>query len=542
MVSLRWLGCHVAELSPGPKATELIGRGELTRSEWEDYASLGIEMRRYRNRVAIRAPSWVMRAPLRTLDDFIGDLCDPQKRDSARRDFANLTSGSTRPFFRDPKVIDQHADGARVSPVQGGGQAVAVGEPIRLLDSFRPVAHAVYAFAADYSISKDATGFALVHYDQTTERPVLDFSGRIKARHGERIDYEVIRVLVRELRDRGFRVGKVGFDQFQANDSFTILEREGFKCEVVKFSDSLMGCNTVQELMASGRLVYGFCDEVFLGEAKELQDLGKRVDHLKAGGFFNSKDVWDSVVNATFLLMGMVKEEHGEFLQTSDLKSFAPLEISVVHPLTAEEKVLPEKDRVRRQLPHNRHALLAFVHCRYNTESDSDTVAVAVAAVSMGNNECRLLDAFLWRRTPPKLAESLAQLELDWRGKGYFRTRRTQSLELFIPELHFMEKVEDALHDRAKHLALTPLDVTLSADLRIRAAQAAAREGKLTFPVEAAQDLRMRQLVGQLVAYPFVPNNHLLLAVEGVYRAADAADFSTPRFTSRVISLPGGGS
>ena len=58
----------------------------------------------------------------------------------------------------------------------------------------------------------------------------------------------------------------------------------------------------LHDLIHTGRFVYYDFNDVFIGEAKELQVVNsKRIDHFQTEGFYNSKDCWDSVVNATYI-------------------------------------------------------------------------------------------------------------------------------------------------------------------------------------------------------------------------------------------------
>jgi len=520
-------------------AQELIDSGQLSEADYEDYAALKVQRKIYRSRLSIQAPTWRMRFPVRTLDSFLYDLADPKTRDKARRDFANIPGGGKRPFFKNSRIIEENARVDRICPVGDGSGEVASGEDIYLPPDFVALPHVVYTLCADLSVSGDATGVALVHFEPTDFTFEVDFCFRIRASHGNLVDYSKIRDLARNLRDRGFRLGKVGFDQFQSNDSFVMLEKEGFPCEIVKFSDSLMGCNTVRDFVVNKRLIYGTCDHIFMGEASELQIISeKRIDHLESGGHWNSKDVWDAVVNAVFLSLKLSREEHGEFLQFEDLGFFDPDEAFEVQELSLEEKALPADQIKKQQLPNNGHSLIAYVYSRFNAETDSDVVTVALSAVYNKTREARVIKTWAMNKSIEDLARFISTLEAEWDGKGFYRVRRNQSIDFFMPNLPFVDSVEEALSKVNSRIAITRSDVNLSRQARIVGAQSAARDGRLTFPKGYKKDQRLRTTVSQLVAYPFVPSEYLLLALEGVVREADVLEvYREPSSkVSRVIS------
>jgi hypothetical protein len=532
---------------PTALAVELMAEGTLSPADWDEYARLRITRHRYRSRLSIVAPTWLTRST-KTIDDFLKPLADPMTRDSARSSYASLVGSGSRPFFRVPSVLQRGAIPGRLSPVtsQDEENTVASGEPILLAHSFEPNPLTVYAFAADYSVGAeggDKTGVALVHFELAAGPAalptfVLDFSFRVAAAPGGRIDYEPIRQLVRDLRDKGFRIGKVGFDQYQSNDSYVMLEKEGFDCEIVKHADSIAGCNLLQSFISAGQFVYGACDKVFIGEATELQvKPSGRIDHRKGDGFYNSKDVWDATVNATWMAQQLSRGEYGEFLMRGQIPTYDPKDAFAPLGLTAEERLLSEGERQARQLPHNGHALMAFVYCRYGAEKDADAVAIALGAVDRKSGHCRLMSAPAGRWTPAQLADRLLALERAWRGKGFYRLGE-QSLEIFIPDSQ--AELELTLAELAEDLSVLRSAAPFAPDVAIKAAQAAAGAGRLSVPARIEPGLEGHQLdaaINQLVNYPHTPSIYLALAMEGLLREAEGADFSEPTDLSRVFRM-----
>ena len=336
------------------------------------------------------------------------------------------------------------------------------------------------------------------------------------------------------MRSRGFRIGIVGFDQFQSNDSFVILTKEGFDCRIVRFSDSLSACNTVHEFVANKRLVFGTCDSIFIGEAAELQIVNdRRIDHLKSGGIYNSKDVWDAVVNALLLAVELSLQEGGDSLQAKDVKLYDPAELDSAE-MSLVQQTYTDAELKRLQLPNNGHALIAYIYCRYNMDADSDHVSIALAAVHGRTRECKLLKLFSFKKSPVELAIFLESLEKSWAKSKTFRTRVQQSIEFFVVDESFMDNVEDTIIKKAPSIYLTRSKVELSKQTRIVALQQAAKDGKLLFPTNFTEDHNMSSGFHQLISYPFVPSEYVLLAMEGVVREADLVESPKEKTTRRT--------
>lgn len=256
--------------------------------------NLKIEEYRYGNQICVVAPTWLINENL-SLEDFLDDFANPKIKSLALRDFACMPQAGTRPFFPDASIIMNNANNLKKQPIDVN---------LKIADWFRPLSGVSYCLAFDLSIKRDATGGAMVHreFGVNYDSYILDFTFQMKAGHGSTIDYGAIRQLIRNLKKRRFKIGKVGFDQFQSHDSFLTLSEEGYDCEIVSYHDSLTGCGFVWDLIHQDRIEYGTCDSIFIGEAGELQVVNdKRIDHMETGGTFNSKDVWDAVVNACVL-------------------------------------------------------------------------------------------------------------------------------------------------------------------------------------------------------------------------------------------------
>lgn len=235
----------------------------------------------------VNGPTWKIKPGL-PVEAFYQDFV--QDNIGATRDFAAQPLNSSNPFFKDPGLLDRRAITYGYEPINH--------DTLIISDFLKPNPSGRYFFAGDLSVSGDRTGIAMCHYDFGTNKVVLDFALPIIARRNERVDYSIIRQLIFNLRDRGFNLRQILFDQFQSSDSINILINAGFDAQQVNYAESFVGCTSLHELISTDRLVYASEFEVFIGEAKELQVVNsKRIDHLLSSGYYNSKDVWDAVVN-----------------------------------------------------------------------------------------------------------------------------------------------------------------------------------------------------------------------------------------------------
>lgn len=254
-------------------------------------ADLGVEAYEDDDKYAFKGPSWIInpKTPLSSLaDEFIHDEV------GALRDYAAIPLSSNSPFFQNPSIIDRNADPMMQCPID---------ENLNIAEWFVPETAGRYFFGADLSVRGDATGIALLHANYELQKVVVDFSKQLKS-YGARIDYKPIMQLIYNLQNRGFNIVEIDFDQFQSNYVIMELRSRGFKAEQVNYGDSFVGLTQLHEFISTGKLVYGTCNDVFIGECKELQVVNsRRIDHLgghtgSASGKYNSKDCVDAVTNA----------------------------------------------------------------------------------------------------------------------------------------------------------------------------------------------------------------------------------------------------
>jgi len=137
-----------------------------------------------------------------------------------------------------------------------------------------------------------------------------DFSLGLKATPGSEVQIAELRRRIRQLRERGFRIRWVGFDQFQSTDSQQILEAEGFHTGQISVDRTDKPYTDLKALIYDGRFE-GVYDPVLVTELLNLiRVAGNKVDHPVGG----SKDRADGLAGATEALLldfvgGLLPEE-----------------------------------------------------------------------------------------------------------------------------------------------------------------------------------------------------------------------------------------
>lgn len=269
---------------------DLINSSKIANATIEEYST--------DTQLAMCAPSWLINTNL-DVTNFLASFNlrtnkETEVRD-ALRDFANIPYTGKSPFFKSPEILDTMASkNLKQNAFYRNGKVV-------LLKDFKPKKGLSYVFVSDLSVNGDRTGVALLHR-RFDGKFVIDFAFAIHAEFGKRIDYSHIRKLIYTLTVLGFKIKHVGYDQFQSNDSILMLQKKGYDALEVSYDTSLVACSAVHQLIYNRSLLYSPEMTTLIGEAKELQIGPRRVDHLTGEGIFNSKDVWDAVVNGVALL------------------------------------------------------------------------------------------------------------------------------------------------------------------------------------------------------------------------------------------------
>lgn len=509
------------------RALGYVETGQMSEADLVEYLELAPEKFRHRDRLVMKSPTWAMRFPKLTLDDYLDGLADEEQRDTSRKDFGSLCGSSKQDFFPDKEVFEREAK-PKKSPILNG-QTASVGDEIQIAEWFKPKPTAAYAIAFDYSGGgegkTDGTGASMVHFDLTRMVFVEDFSFRVKAKPGELMQYAPLNQLVRDLEKRGFRIAKVGFDQYASGQSMEILQREGFDVVRVKHSDSLAGCYTMRELIGSGRYEFSEESTVFIGEAKELQEIQKgrtrRIDHKSSGGAYNSKDVWDASVNAVHLANEAVENDQGEPIRADDLHSYPASETFAI-PLDVSQ--MPSVVQHRLRLPgHNGFGLVAFLYCRYHLEHDPEIVSIAWGAVEQESKDIWLLGVETSKVPLQNLGEWVVETVAPWQelpflwkrqGKGSFWFGMFDDSRLEIPRKTI----------RSFGLQTSTVDDTIAPTLRFEQLRKAVTKGSILFPNDFKENTLLRSFVRQMIKYPFGANDYGLQAAFGLLKMTERID------------------
>lgn len=117
----------------------------------------------------------------------------------------------------------------------------------------------------------------------------------------------MVRLLVAELRKRGFVISRVTFDQFQSSDSMQILEATGIPTQRVSVDRDETAWRTLRDLIYEGRIslpASALLEDELLGLKKLLNG---KIDHPALG----SKDVADAVAGSVLGALEEGGQENG---------------------------------------------------------------------------------------------------------------------------------------------------------------------------------------------------------------------------------------
>lgn len=265
---------------------------EIRPELYDKLQSLKIEAFVYKDAtggvLTFRGPTWCVN-PKTTLESFADDFVSDEH--GAMRDYAAVPGTALASFFTDPEVLNRKAYPRDFQPVDPN--------TLSIHPDFKPIIGFNYFFGADLSVRGDSTGIALVFYNWIENKIYMPMNIRITSVQGTRIDYTPIVQLIYNLRDRGFNIKKVAFDQFQSNSTILELQQNGIPSEQVNYAEAFTGCTQLQELIYTDKFIYYTDQEEFIGEAQHLIVVNsKRIDHPSSGPWKNRKDCWDATVNA----------------------------------------------------------------------------------------------------------------------------------------------------------------------------------------------------------------------------------------------------
>jgi len=287
---------------------------KLTARAREDNAERGEASRHY---VSGPLATWDVN-PRVTRQHFDEDYRDDAVL--ARAKYECRPSRAVNPYFANHEALKAScypADPMPLDVIDYSRQARAW-EPVYRWGDLRPIRGAQYAMHADLAVSGDRAGIAMAHcrrqeeitltgYGErgqeiqlTERRPVVRadfvFSFAADASRTPPLDIQIrwYRMLVLELRRRGFNIRLATADGFQSLDSLQILAAHGIETDVVSTDKSEEPWQNLRDLSYEGRLEMPDRG-LLLAELEGLSRLPNgKIDHLGDG----SKDEADALACA----------------------------------------------------------------------------------------------------------------------------------------------------------------------------------------------------------------------------------------------------
>lgn len=180
----------------------------------------------------------------------------------------------------------------------------------------------VYFLHYDLAVRRDAVGIGLSHREQNGQL-VVDWMHQVLIPEGKNVNFAAMRQFAYDLRERGFHIELITYDQFQSEETRQILEEKGFKTDRASADKGTAAYDTLIEPLldtANAVEVGGanawhkldfYAHPVFMREMKHLKLInGVKYDHPSKNpdGTKGSKDVGDGVACSVMKCL----EWHGE--------------------------------------------------------------------------------------------------------------------------------------------------------------------------------------------------------------------------------------
>lgn len=244
---------------------------------------------------------------------------DPIK---ARAQYECVPARAEEPYFRNSIAVESTMDETRGTPVEisYSTERTAQGATVwRAMYQFSPdlvpIVGAQYCVHADLAIKGDRAGVAMSHVKNWREETVVmvddegaedhqvvrlpsvkvdfvtSYGADILSEPAREIQIRWVRQLVMELRQKGFNIVSVSYDQFQSADSMQILTAQGIESMRVSADVSEAVWKNLRDLMYEGRIDMPH-RQTLLDELLSLEKLiNGKVDHPATG----SKDEADAL-------------------------------------------------------------------------------------------------------------------------------------------------------------------------------------------------------------------------------------------------------
>jgi hypothetical protein len=223
----------------------------------------------------------------------------------AMRDFGAQPSQAIQAFFNNADVIDQKANYERKDPINPKtGEFYEWFYNLRSSPAYDPDRRFIHIdLALDKGGKGDKCGLCMGKFNGWAEstnlmgkqekkaKIFIDLIMQIKAGPREEIRFEEVRKWIHRLREIGYNIGLVTFDQWNSADSIQALSSAGFKAEIFSVDRNPEAYYLTKSALLDDRLDYYYF-KPFCEELKQLEEVkGGKIDHPRTG----KKDVSDSV-------------------------------------------------------------------------------------------------------------------------------------------------------------------------------------------------------------------------------------------------------
>jgi hypothetical protein len=268
--------------------------------------------------------------------------------DQALRDIAGVATFNLSPLISDRPSVFEAVSDALVHPFTRDVVTVDIQDDTRIEDHFllksvckitnskwgpKLNPQAPRFVHVDIGLTNDALGIGMAHVAGKTRNErmnpdgtistmvnpyiVVDFMLRVVAMPGGEVDLSKVRSFLLYLRNIGYQLMRVTFDQFQSSDSIQILKKEGIETGHQSVDKDDNAYLMLRSSFFDRRIgIYDY--KPFIDEVLDLQrDAKKRkVDHPQraSDGSKGSKDVSDCVAGAIWLCMNDERAMHSSIV------------------------------------------------------------------------------------------------------------------------------------------------------------------------------------------------------------------------------------
>lgn len=288
------------------------------------------------NVYAIRRTAWEVN-PTRVIEEYKGDFF--RDKSKAYTKFACMPPESVEGVFKDIEKVDQ-AFPVKPSPFD---------DTWRFAKWFKPSPKYTYYIHVDLAEKKDRAAVAIAHspgfvkvsypggLTERAPRVIVDAVRWWEANdYDGKIPFGEIRRFLLSLRQRGFTIGKITFDQWQSISMQNELRARGVETETLS-----VGKNHYDDmvLLVQDERLHGYKIPILRRELLELRQVSPtKVDHPPSG----SKDLADAVCGASY--MASLNATENEEIE---------IEIDVLEPSGSETTnyVEEEKEEDKPEMP-----------------------------------------------------------------------------------------------------------------------------------------------------------------------------------------------